>query len=166
MVRHCITDRIKVSIFNTGFGSVGSKFIFVRPGYISFEECSEILRYSGVPRLRYDDILVLNCGVLDQLPLDLTVLYLGKAASARNTARMLRQDNLVLQDTFVIPIDDFGVDAMNLLEGCYKESEVFVEEDEVTVTRYKLDTKPIEPKPVVEDSIVKESLVSRLLNRW
>ena len=166
MVRHCITNRIKVSIFNTGFGSVGSKFIFVRPVWTSFEECSEILRYSGVPRLKYDDILVFNSKVLDQLPLDLTVLYLGKAALARSTARQLKHDNFVLQDTFIIPIDDFGVDAMNLLEGCYKESEVFVEEEEVTLTKYKLASKPIDPEPVVEDSIVKESLVSRLLNRW
>lgn len=165
MANRCISNRFKVSVFTTGSSNGSSKFIFVRPAGSSFDECSKILSYCGIPGIKYDDILVFNREVLDLLPTDLTVFYLGNSVTALNTARQLRHDNWVLQDTFVIPIDDFGIDAMNLLEGCYKESEVFVEEEEVTLTHYKLSTKPINTKSVVEDSIVKKSLVSRLLNR-
>lgn len=165
MVKRCISNRFKVSVFTTGSSNGSSKFIFVRTAESSFAECSKLLSYCGIQNIGCDDILVFNSGVLELLPTDLTVFYLCNSVTASNAALQLSEDSRVLQNTFVIPVDDFDIYAMNLLEGYYKESEVFVEEEEVTLTHYKLATKPINTKSVVEDSIVKKSLVSRLLNR-
>lgn len=165
MGKHFISDRFKVSIFTTGFSNGNSKFIFVRDASKNFSECSKILSYCGMQNIKHDDILVFNSKVLEILPTDLTVLYLGNSVSALDAARQLKEDSRILQNTFVIPVDDFDIDAMNLLDGYYKESEVFVEEEEITLTRYKLSTKQINTKSVIEDSIIKKSLVSRLLSR-
>lgn len=166
MMRECrISNRFKVSIFTTRESDGSSKFIFMRLASKPFDECTEILSYCGIQNIKYDDVLVYNKGVLDLLPADLTVFYLGDSVSALYSARLFREDDGALRNTFVIPVDDFDINAMNVLEGCYKESEVFVEEEEVTLTRYKLIPKPITTKSVVEDSIEKKSLVSRLLRR-